>query len=142
LGGEKEAWTNCAKRSKDVLLSRRFSKECWEGTLHMVTKIAADPRIDPRIKAMFGTVEQPESPDVPDRETLLARSNSEEAKARTPMIEGFFDQMDNEAVASSNGLTSRWESLVSAPDGNTCRPSGAFSKPGAGSSRRKASQWR
>jgi acetyl esterase/lipase len=37
------------------------------------------------------------------------------------MIEGFFEQMDNEAVASSKGLTSRWESLVSDPDGNTIR---------------------
>jgi acetyl esterase len=85
----------------------------------MVTKIAADPRIDPRIKAMFGALTLP--PDVPDRETLLARDNSEEAKARAAMIEGFFDQMDNEAVASSKGLTSRWESLVSDPDGNTIR---------------------
>jgi acetyl esterase len=87
----------------------------------VVTKIAADPRIDPRIKAMFGALTLPESPDVPDRETLLARANSEEAKARTAMIEDFLDQMDNEAVASSNGLTSRWESLVSVPDGNTIR---------------------
>jgi acetyl esterase/lipase len=87
----------------------------------MVTKIAADLRIDPRIKAMFGAMELPKNADVPDRETLLARSNSEEAKASTAMIEGFFDQMDNEAVASSKGLTSRWESLVSAPDGNTIR---------------------
>lgn len=87
----------------------------------MVTKIAADPRIDPRIKAMFGALTLPESPDVPDRETLLARANSEEAKARTAMIEGFLDQMDDEAVASSKGLTSRWESLVSAPDNNTIR---------------------
>ena len=37
----------------------------------------------------------------------------EEAKAMAAKIEGFFDQMDNEAVASSKGLTSRWESLVS-----------------------------
>jgi acetyl esterase len=87
----------------------------------VVTKIAADPRIDPRIKAMFGALTLPESPDVPDRETLVARANSEEAKARTAMIEDFLDQMDNEAVASSNGLTSRWESLVSVPDGNTIR---------------------
>jgi hypothetical protein len=71
-----------AERSKDVLLSRRFSKERWGGALHMVTKIAADPRIDPRIKAMFGALTLP--PDVPDRETLLARDNSEEAKAPGP----------------------------------------------------------
>ena len=38
----------------------------------MVTKIAVDPRIDPRIKALFGAVTFPETPDVPDRETLLA----------------------------------------------------------------------
>ena len=87
----------------------------------MVTRLAADPRIDPRIKAIFGAVELPPSPDVADRETLLARANSDEGKARTAMIEGFFDSMDNEALASSKGLTSRWESLVSVPDGNTIR---------------------
>lgn len=87
----------------------------------MVTKIAADPRLDPRIKAMFGALTLPARTDVPDRETLLARENSEEAKARTAMIEDILDQMDNEAVASSSGLTSRWESLVSAPDANTIR---------------------
>jgi len=87
----------------------------------VVTKIATDPRLDPRIKAMFGALTLPARTDVPDRETLLARDNSEEAKARTAMIEGLLDQMDNEAVASSKGLTSRWESLVSAPDGNTIR---------------------
>jgi acetyl esterase/lipase len=37
------------------------------------------------------------------------------------MIEGLLDQMDNEAVASSKGLSSRWESLVSEPDGNLIR---------------------
>jgi acetyl esterase len=87
----------------------------------VVTKIAVDPRIDPRIKAMFGAVMFPETPDVPDRETLLARENSDEARARAAMSNRFFDQMDTEAVASSKGLTSRWESLVSAPDGNTIR---------------------
>jgi acetyl esterase len=87
----------------------------------VVTKIAADPRLDPRIKATFGGLTLPAGTDVPDRETLLARANSEEAKARSAMIEGLLDQMDDEDVASSKGLTSRWESLVSAPDGNTIR---------------------
>jgi acetyl esterase/lipase len=87
----------------------------------VVTKIAADPRIDPRIKAMSGDLTFPETHDVPDRETLLARENSDEARAGAAMANRFFDQMDNEAVASSKGLTSRWESLVSAPDGNTIR---------------------
>ena len=87
----------------------------------MVTKIAADPRLDPRIKAMFGALPLPPGTDVPDRETLLARANSDEAKARSAMIEGLLDQMDNEAVASSKGLRSCWELLVSAPDGNTIR---------------------
>ena len=70
---------------------------------------------------MFGAVELPPSPDVPDRETLLARANSAEAAAQRAMIEVFFDKMDSEDVASSKGLTSRWEVLVSKPDGNTIR---------------------
>jgi len=87
----------------------------------LATKIATDPRIDPRIKAMFGAGAFPERSDVPDRETLLARANSEEAKAATAKLERFLDLMDTEDVASSTGLTSRWESLVSEPDGNTIR---------------------
>ncbi len=87
----------------------------------MVTKIATDTRLDPRIKAMLGAFPIEVRTDAPDRGTLLARDNSEEAKARTAMVEGLLDQMDNEAVASSKGLSSRWESLGSSPDGNTIR---------------------
>ncbi len=87
----------------------------------MTTKIATDPRIDPRIKAMFGAGAFPIKSDAPDRETLLARANSEEARVATAKLERFLDRMDTEAVASSKGLTSRWESLVSEPDGNTIR---------------------
>ena len=87
----------------------------------MPTKISTDPRIDPRIKAMFGAIELPPGADVQDREALLARANSPEALARNAMMEGFLDSMDTEEVASSKGLTSRWLSVVSEPDGNTIR---------------------
>jgi acetyl esterase/lipase len=87
----------------------------------MASKIAVDPRLDPRIKAMLGGLELPAATDVADRAALLARDNSQEAKARSAMIDGLLDQMDNEAVASSKGLRSHWESLASAPDGNTIR---------------------
>jgi acetyl esterase len=87
----------------------------------MATKISADLRIDPRIKAIFGAMEFAPSSDVPDREALLARNNSAEAKAGSARLEAFFDTMDSEALAPSKGLTSHWESLVSEPDGNTIR---------------------
>ena len=32
------------------------SQELWKGVPCVVTKIATDPRIDPRIKALFGTL--------------------------------------------------------------------------------------
>ena len=87
----------------------------------MTSKLAADPRIDPRIKAVFGDMPPLGGADVPDRETLLGRENSEEAKAMRAAMNVLLDSVDNEVVAPSKGLTSHWESLVSAPDGNTIR---------------------
>jgi acetyl esterase len=85
----------------------------------MTSKLAADPRIDPRIKAMFGALPPLSAAgDVASREVLLAEENSPEARARQAQQKLMFDAIDNETVAPSAGLTVRTERLQSAPDGN------------------------
>jgi len=85
----------------------------------MASKIASDPRIDPRIKAMFGAwPDAPSAPDAASREQLLAEANSAEAKARWAQQKVMFDTMDNETVAPSKGLATHTERFRSAPDGN------------------------
>jgi acetyl esterase/lipase len=84
----------------------------------MPSKIASDPRIDPRIKAMFGAMDFPPLGDVTDRDAMLAEANSLEAKARGAFLKGFFDSLDTEANAPSVGLTVSEVSIPSAPDGN------------------------
>jgi len=47
----------------------------------MTNQIAEDPRIDPRIKAVFGQMPVRSQGDVDSRETLLAEANTGEARA-------------------------------------------------------------
>ena len=82
-------------------------------------RITQDPRIDPRIKAIFGQFELPSAlGDVADREVLLKEASSEEAVARTAMFKGFMDMVDSEDVAPSAGLEITEHRLTSQPDGN------------------------
>ena len=88
----------------------------------MTSKLATDPRIDPRIKALFGAMPlPPPPPNAPNREALLAEENTEEAKARAAGMTAMFDMVDNEEVAPSKGLTVRVETFRSEPDGNTIK---------------------
>src|ERR1700678_574035 len=85
----------------------------------MASKLASDPRIDPRIKAMFGGwPDVPNPGDAKDREQLLAEVNTEEAKARMAQQRLMFDALDTEEVASFKGLAIRTETFQSQPDGN------------------------
>ena len=86
----------------------------------MASKIADDPRIDPRIKAVFASMpEFPTVGDVATREELVAEYNSEEALARAAQWTAIAEGIDNEAVAPSAGLATRTERFTSSPDGNT-----------------------
>ena len=70
----------------------------------MTKSIATDPRIDPRIKAMFGTLNMTVAGDVKSREELLAADQTEEGKARLRMMKAMFEAFDNEEVTPSAGL--------------------------------------
>ncbi|MDB5713977.1 MAG: esterase [Sphingomonadales bacterium] len=86
---------------------------------NVLTKLSDDPRIDPRIKAMFGGFELPALPDVANRQELLDEANSEAALAATAALQDFLNSMGSEKVAPSTGLSIRTEQLLSAPDGNS-----------------------
>jgi len=84
----------------------------------MASKIADDPRIDPRIKALFGALVLTSAGDVKSRDDLLAEENSEQGKARAAMFKTMLESFDNETVAPSAGLKITSESIRSEPDGN------------------------
>ena len=85
----------------------------------MTSKIAQDPRIDPRIKALFGSMTMTVAGDVASREELLAAENSEQGKAAAAMMRALFDSFADENLAPSKGLRITTERVKSEPDGNT-----------------------
>ncbi|MBT4520494.1 MAG: alpha/beta hydrolase fold domain-containing protein [Halieaceae bacterium] len=86
----------------------------------MNPKVTDDPRIDPRIKAIFGAMPAMESNgNTSSREDILEAANSEQARAREAGLKAFLDLCDNEDIAPSAGLVTRTETFQSEPDGNT-----------------------
>ncbi len=86
----------------------------------MANKIVEDPRIDPRIKAIFGAVDLGgDGGDVASREELLQRANSDEAIAISEGLTAFLAMCDTEDVAPSAGLSVSEHSVISQPDGNS-----------------------
>lgn len=86
------------------------------------SKLAADPRIDPRLKALFGGwPDRPPAGDVESREALIAEANSPQALAAEAAVTALLDACDAEANAHRAGLSICTESYVSAPDGNTIK---------------------
>ncbi len=101
----------------------------------MTTKLEADPRIDPRIKAAMGAFPTEPRADVESREALLAEANSPEARARAEALRAYMDTLDSEEIAPSRGLVIETHEFVSSPDGNTVkvlliRPDVAQPQPG------------
>ena len=101
----------------------------------MTTKLEADPRIDPRIKAALGAFPTRAREDVESRETLLAEASSPEALAAAAALQAYMDTLDTEEIAPSRGLVSETHEFVSSPDGNTIkvlliRPEQASPRPG------------
>ena len=88
-----------------------------------MSKISEDPRIDPRIKAVFGAIDLQgdASADVESREQLLEAAQTPEAQAQRQFMQAFLDAVNTEEVASSEGLTIRDLDFQSSPDGNTVK---------------------
>ncbi|MCP5066552.1 MAG: alpha/beta hydrolase [bacterium] len=85
------------------------------------SKINDDPRIDPRLKALLGAMALPEFKNVANREELLERAASAEAKAAVAVMKNFMEMCDNEDTAPSAGLTTTTREFISEPDGNTIK---------------------
>ena len=85
------------------------------------SKIAEDPRIDPRIKAIMGFLSFPALGDVSSREELLAEAATEEAVQQRQMLTAFLEMTDTEEAAPSAGVTVSEHEVVSQPDGNTIK---------------------
>ena len=83
------------------------------------SKLARDPRIDPRLKALFAWPDRPPPGDIASREALLAEANTPEALAAEAGLVALFNACDTDENAPSAGLSIRTETYVSAPDGNT-----------------------
>ena len=82
-------------------------------------KIPEDPRIDPRIKALFGSFPEIVTEDAGSREEMLAEANSDEAKAREQAMQAFFEMCDNEDIAPSEGISINTHTVTSKPDANS-----------------------
>lgn len=87
----------------------------------MANRISADPRIDPRIKAVFQLPDPAPVGNIASREALLAEANSPAALAAEQGMTAFLEACDNEANAPSAGLRISTETIVSSPDGNTIK---------------------
>ncbi len=85
----------------------------------MAYDIAADIRLDPRLKALLAGMAGEGSGDVDSRETLVAEANTEEARAQAELFRGFMDMCDTEQAAPSAGLRVHTEKIISEPDGNS-----------------------
>ncbi|HEY2640412.1 MAG TPA: hypothetical protein VGI66_11100 [Streptosporangiaceae bacterium] len=85
----------------------------------MAYDIAADVRLDPRLKAILAGIPLESGRDVDSRETLLAEENSAEARKQAELFRSFMDLCDTEEAAPSAGLRVHTEKVISAPDGNT-----------------------
>ena len=86
-----------------------------------MSKLADDPRVDPRIKALFGGFPDLGQPDAVSRQQMLDEANTPEAKAMQAAIKGMFDLVDNEDVSPSAGLDVSVHEFTSQPDGNTVK---------------------
>lgn len=84
-----------------------------------MSKISDDPRIDPRIKLIFGnTPEAPLVGDAESREQMLAEVNTPQAINQREAQSEFFEMGDSEEIAPSKGLDISKMTFTSQPDGN------------------------
>ncbi len=84
-------------------------------------RIAEDPRIDPRIKALMDAFPEMGQADVASRAEILEEMSRPEAVAEMEQVRAMLEILDDEAVAPSAGLDTSTLELTSEPDGNTIK---------------------
>ncbi len=80
-----------------------------------------DPRLDPRVKWALRNVPVTSLGDIDSRERLIEISNSPRAIALRDKVEALYDTLDNEDVASTEGLTISVHEFTSTPDSNSVK---------------------
>lgn len=83
--------------------------------------LETDPRVDPRIKQLMGAMPPQPQANVASRQEYLARANSPDAQARMAGMREMFEMVDNDQVASSEGLSITEHTFTSDPDGNSIK---------------------
>ncbi len=84
-------------------------------------RIAEDPRIDPRIKALMDAFPEMGQADVASRDEILEEVSRPEALAQAEQVRAMLEILDDETVAPSAGLDTSTLELTSEPDGNTIK---------------------
>jgi acetyl esterase/lipase len=84
-------------------------------------RIADDPRIDPRIKALMDAFPEVGQGDVASRDELLEEVSRPEAVAQQEQVMAMLEILDDETVAPSAGLDTSTIEITSQPDGNTVK---------------------
>jgi len=82
-------------------------------------RIAEDPRIDPRLKAIFADMPAASQPNVSSREEIVERLNSPELMTDVIRVIEKMISPQLEMIAPHDGLTITTETFESRPDGNT-----------------------
>lgn len=86
-----------------------------------LSRLQSDPRIDPRIKKVFGDFQQPAATDASSRDEVLKAINSTEAQDVLAIEAALYRSTATEESAPSNGITYEVRTFVSEPDGNTVK---------------------
>jgi acetyl esterase len=84
----------------------------------MPADLRSDPRIDPRIKALFADMPVDRRSNVGSRAEILAEEASEFGQAVAAAQIAWADTLDNEEIAPSTGLRTSTYRLQSSPDDN------------------------
>jgi acetyl esterase/lipase len=84
----------------------------------MANKVNEDPRLDPRIKALFGGLPVPAMPKVESREQYLALI-AKAPRPTGPSLMTILAEADYSTISPSDKVTVRTEKIASQPDGNT-----------------------
>ncbi len=86
-----------------------------------MAKIANDPRIDPRIKAVLGQMKSKNPENVASREEAIEREYSPQRIAEIESMHAFQATSDSERIAPTSGLTISTRQFTSQPDGNAIK---------------------
>ncbi len=81
--------------------------------------VAADIRLDPRLKAILAGIPVEGGSDADSREQLIAEASTPQAREQAELFRAFMEMCDTEEAAPSAGLRVHSEHVVSQPDGNT-----------------------